>query len=212
MWRGIEHLPRQPGHHLDRVRAAHADRARAQPAGVRGVRVGADDQRAREGVVLQHDLVDDAGARAPRSRRRTSPPPSAGSRRPPGSRRATRAGRRSPSTRAWMRWSQWIVVGTATRCAPRLHELQHAGLAEHVLEDHAIGAQRTGSCWPGSSSWCSGSSRWPSRTLSARVSGRPQPAADDGEIALHRRVEPGGRCPPSIRSRPCLAPIGNARR
>ena len=27
-------------------------------------------------------------------------------------------------------------------CAPRLHELEHAALAEHVLEDHAVGPER----------------------------------------------------------------------
>ena len=61
----VEHLPRQAGDHLDRVRAADADRAGAETAGVRRVRVGADDQRAGEGIVLQHHLVDDAGARSP---------------------------------------------------------------------------------------------------------------------------------------------------
>ena len=115
---GSSSLPGQAGDHLDRVRAAHADRAGAEAAGVRRVRVGAEDQRAGKRVVLEHHLVDDARARAPRSRRRTSPPPSAGSRRPRGSRRASRAGRRRASTRAWIRWSQWIEVGTATRARP----------------------------------------------------------------------------------------------
>ena len=110
----VEHLPGQPGDDLDRVGAADADGAGAEAAGVRRVRVGADDQLAGEGVLLQHHLVDDAGARPPEARRRTWRPRSAGSRRPPCSRPATRADPTAPSTRAWIRWSQWIVVGTAT--------------------------------------------------------------------------------------------------
>ena len=90
----IEHLPRQPGDDLDRVGAADADRAGAEPAGIGRVRVGADDQLARKGVILQHHLMDDAGAGPPEAAARISPPPSAGSRRPPGSPRATRAGPR----------------------------------------------------------------------------------------------------------------------
>ena len=61
----IERLPGEARDHLHRVGAADADRARAEAAGVRRVGVGAEDQRAREGVVLEHDLVDDPGARLP---------------------------------------------------------------------------------------------------------------------------------------------------
>ncbi len=62
---GMEHFPRQPRHHLAAVRAADADREHAEAAAVGRVRVGADHEPAGEGVVLQHDLVDDAGARPP---------------------------------------------------------------------------------------------------------------------------------------------------
>ena len=62
---GPAKLHGQAGHHLDRVGAADADGAGAEPAGVGRVRVGADDQPAGERVVLEHDLVDDAGARPP---------------------------------------------------------------------------------------------------------------------------------------------------
>jgi hypothetical protein len=76
--------------------------------------------------------------------------------------------------------------------APGLHELQHAALAENVLEHDAIRTQR--------------------QVAAARLQLRafrivevaqqhlvrqgqrtPQPAADDCEFSLHRRVEPGGR-------------------
>ena len=49
-------LPREIGHHVDRVGAADADRARAEAAAVGRVRVGADHQEAGEGVVLEDDL------------------------------------------------------------------------------------------------------------------------------------------------------------
>ncbi len=62
---GIEHFPGQPRHRLAAVRAAHADGDHAEAARVGGVGVGADHEAAREGVVLEHHLVDDAGARLP---------------------------------------------------------------------------------------------------------------------------------------------------
>ena len=73
---------------------------------------------ARERVVLQHDLVDDAGARAARSRCRTCAPPSGGSCRPPRS-RGSRAARSSAAPdSARIRWSQCSDDGTATRLRP----------------------------------------------------------------------------------------------
>src|SRR5262249_3091337 len=61
----IEHLPRQPGDCLDGVGAADSDCARAESPGIGSVRVGADDQFSRKGVLLEHNLVNYAGARAP---------------------------------------------------------------------------------------------------------------------------------------------------
>ena len=61
----VEQLPGEPCDHLDRLGAADADRAGAEAAGVRCVRVGADDELAREGVGLEDHLVDDARARPP---------------------------------------------------------------------------------------------------------------------------------------------------
>jgi hypothetical protein len=65
MKRGQRTLKGKPGHHVDRVGAADADGDHAQAAGVGGVAVGADHHAAGEGVVLEHHLVDDAGARLP---------------------------------------------------------------------------------------------------------------------------------------------------
>src|SRR5262249_59139178 len=66
--RGIETPPGRPAHPLAGAGPADADRAGAEPAGVRSMGVGPDDQGAREGVLLQHDLMNDAGARAPEAR------------------------------------------------------------------------------------------------------------------------------------------------
>ena len=60
--------PADSGHHIDRVRAAYADRDHSQAAGVGRVAVGADHHSAGEGVVFQHDLVDDSAAGLPETR------------------------------------------------------------------------------------------------------------------------------------------------
>ncbi len=60
-------LPRHAYHHIDGVSAANADGDHAQAAGIGGVAVGADHHTAREGVVLQHHLVDDARTRLPKT-------------------------------------------------------------------------------------------------------------------------------------------------
>ena len=59
------HVEREAGHDVDGVGATHADGDHAETAGIRGVAVGADHHAARERVLLEHDLVDDARAGAP---------------------------------------------------------------------------------------------------------------------------------------------------
>ncbi len=107
-------LPRSPDQGLDGIGAADADGYGAEAAGVRRVAVGAEHQQAREGVVLQYRLVDDAGAGRPEvyavllgadlrksktswfvltPARRSSPAPF------------------SPT----IRWSQWMLAGMAVR-------------------------------------------------------------------------------------------------
>ena len=61
-WRTSQGKPR---HDFAGIGTADPDRQHAQPAAVRGVRVGADDQAAGKGVILQDDLMNDAGARLP---------------------------------------------------------------------------------------------------------------------------------------------------
>ena len=58
-------FPRYVGHHVNGVGAAHADAEAAQTAAVWRVRIGADHQQAGESVVLEDDLMDDAGAWVP---------------------------------------------------------------------------------------------------------------------------------------------------
>ena len=58
-------VPREAGHHVNRVGTADTDGDHAETAGVRRVAIGADHHPAREGVVLQDDLVDDARTRTP---------------------------------------------------------------------------------------------------------------------------------------------------
>ena len=77
-----------------------------------------------------------------------------------------------PSALAWIRWSQWTVVGTAV-LARRV--CMNASIA--VWPSTSCRATRSGCSstrlFPGSISCVSGSVRWESRTFSARVRGRP---------------------------------------
>ena len=59
------HVEREAGHHVHRVGTADTDGHHAESAGVGGVAVGADHHPAGEGVVLEHDLVDDPATRPP---------------------------------------------------------------------------------------------------------------------------------------------------
>ena len=65
----LRHLqfPRHAGHHVHGVGSADADRDHAQSSGIRRVRIGPDHHAARESVIFEHDLVDDARSRAPES-------------------------------------------------------------------------------------------------------------------------------------------------
>ncbi len=70
---GLENLPVETGHDIYRIGAADPARHHPETAGVGGVGVGAEHHPAGEGVVLEHDLVDDARSRASRSRGRNGP-------------------------------------------------------------------------------------------------------------------------------------------
>ena len=90
-------------------------------------------------------------------------------------------------------------MGTATLSRAGLHELEHGGLSQHVLQDHAVGTEQQ-------------IARARLHVLVFRVvevsqqdlvrqgQGSPQAAADNREIALHRFVDLGWPFQASIRS------------
>src|SRR6476660_1379178 len=63
----MEYFPWEAGHYLSGISTAYADRQSAQTTAVWRMRVGPDNQAARERVILQHNLVDDACTRLPES-------------------------------------------------------------------------------------------------------------------------------------------------
>ena len=136
----VEHLPREARHHVDRVGAADAGGERAEPARVGRVGVGADDHEAGEGVVLQDDLVDDAGA---------GPPEAEPVLRGRGAEEvedlaALALGEVGVGERALERGDEMVAVdggGDGGRGLARLHELEDGHLAGHVLQTDAVGAE-----------------------------------------------------------------------
>ena len=137
---GVEHLPRQPGDDLDGVGAADPHRAGSETAGVGCVRVGADDQLAGERIVLQHNLVDDPGARPPEAqaifgRRRTQKVVD-----------LLVLGEGFPQIRGALdpRLDQVVAVNGGRNSdffPPGLHELQQPRLPQYVLEYDAVRMQ-----------------------------------------------------------------------
>ena len=60
-------LPWHSGHDVHRVGTAHSDGYHAEPACVHGVGIRPDHKSAREGIILKHHLVYDAGTWLPKS-------------------------------------------------------------------------------------------------------------------------------------------------
>ena len=138
--RRVEHLPGKPGHHVDRIRPAHADRRHRESPRVRSVRVGADHQPAREGVVLQHDLVDDAGPRLPEADAELG----AGGAQELEDLPVLLQGRSQIRRGTGARLDEVVAVhrrGDRDPLASRLDELQERHLRRGVLHRHAVGAQ-----------------------------------------------------------------------
>ena len=171
-----QHLPREAGHHVDRVGAADADRAHAEPARVRRVRVGADHQPAGERVVLEHDLVDDARARLPEADavlRRDRCEEVVDLRVFRTSARLVSAAR---PTCAWIRWSQCTVAGTATSFLPACMNCSSAICAVASCMATRSGRELDVAA-PAVELGVVGVSRWPYTIFSASVSGRPSARA-----------------------------------
>ena len=189
MCRGIEHLPRQAGDDLDRIGAADADGAGAEPAGVGRVRVGADDQLAGKGVILQHHLVDDAGARPPEAgavlrRRRAQEIVDLLVLR----QRLAQVGRPLDA-----RLDQMVAMDRGRHSdfgASRLHELEQARLAEHVLKDDAVGPQQQ-VAFAGLEFLMLRIVEVPEQDLVRESQRLAQSPAHHREIARHRRVDRG---------------------
>src|SRR5215831_4971722 len=136
----IEELPGQGGEHFHGLSSAHADGARTQPTRVGCVRIRANEQGARDGVLLEHNLVDDARPRGPEAQAVTS------------------RGRAQETIHLSMFLDgvAQVALGCRTRLdevvavdggrhghspAPGLHELKQRGLSKDVLQNHPIGPQ-----------------------------------------------------------------------
>ncbi len=184
---GIEHFPRQSGDHLDRVRAADADGTGAETAGVRRVRVGADDQLAGEGVVFQHHLVNDAGAGPPEAQAVFG-------------RRGTQKiidllvlGERLAQIRGALdpRLDQVVAMDRGRHrdlVAPGLHELQEPRLPQHVLEHDAVGTDQQVAL-PRLQFLVFGIVEVPQQDLVGQCQRPSQPAPDNRKVPRHRRVD-----------------------
>ena len=137
---GVEQLPGQPSHDLDGIRAADADGARAEAAGVGCVGVGADDHCAGEGVVLEHDLVDYASAWAPEPRAELC-----GGGAEEGVDLVVLLDGLDEVDAALDAGLDEVVAvdggGHGGGFAAGLHEVEHNGLAEDVLEGDAVGPE-----------------------------------------------------------------------
>ena len=200
----VEHLPGQPGHDLDRVRPADADRAGAQAAGVGRVRVGADDQLAREGVVLQHHLVDDAGPRPPEADAVLG-----GGRAQEVVDLLVLVERRAEVALALdARLDEVVAVdrgGHGDRVAPGLHELEHGRLPQHVLQDHPVGAELQVAL-AGLHLLVLGVVQVSEQDLVGQGEGPAQPAAHAARASASSSRRPWRPVQASIRSSPCVLP------
>ena len=97
----------------------------------------------------------------------------------------------SPRSRAWIRWSQCIVVGTATRSRPVCMNCSSPVWPEHVLEHHAVGPQRE-LALAGGERLPFGIVEVPEQQL-VRERERPRvAAAHDVEVSRHGLVDPRG--------------------
>ena len=137
----VQHLPREVRHHVDRVGATDSAGKHAKATGVRRMGIGPDHHAARKRVVLEHDLMNDAGSRPPES--------DAIARRAAAQEVIDLAVGRLRGFhvlgRALVGLDQVVAVHRRRHCrftAPGLHELEQCHLCGRVLHGDAIGAQQ----------------------------------------------------------------------
>ena len=137
---GIQHFPRQAGHHFHGVGPAHAYRYGTQAAAVGRMGIGANHQLGGKGVIFQGDLMDDAGARPPKAH--------------------AVLGRRCPQEVIDLAvfaqgllqilrpldpgLDQMVAVHRSRHGGgrpPGLHKLEHGRLPQHILQDDPIRPQ-----------------------------------------------------------------------
>ncbi|MNX92167.1 hypothetical protein D3C86_1242960 [compost metagenome] len=137
---GLQDLPGEARHDVDRVRPADPDGHHREPPHVGGVGVGPDDEAAREGVVLEHHLVDDARARSPEADAELG----AGALQEVVDLLVAHLGAPGVGQRPLVRLDQVVAVDRRGHLHPGqvgLHELEDRHLRGGVLHDDAIGPQ-----------------------------------------------------------------------
>ena len=170
---GPADVEREAGHHVDGVGAADADGHHAEAPGVGGVAVGADHHPAREGVVLEHDLVDDARSRLPEA------DAVAGRHRPEELVDLAVAVEGELQVEVGAGLGQDEVVAVDRGRHRRLvetggHELQQRHLGRGVLHGDPVRVEVGVADGRGPVPASSGERRWLSRTFSVKVRGRPR--------------------------------------
>src|SRR5262249_34841970 len=94
------------------------------------------------------------------------------------------------------------------RVAPCLPELEHRRLSEYVLEDDAIGTQEQITS-PRLHLLMLGIVEMPQQDLVGKRQRAPEAPSDDGEIALHRLINPGGHLGRGLDRDHALNPLRN---
>ena len=133
-------LPGHPRHHIHRIGAAHADGQHTHTAGIGRMGVRPDHHAARERVVLQDDLMDDAGTRLP------EPDAVAGCRRSEEiiDLLVGLEGVRQIRFGALSGANEMVAMDGCRHAhgvAARAHELQQGHLGRSVLHRHAVGTE-----------------------------------------------------------------------
>lgn len=131
-------FPRRPHHHVDGISAADADGRHAQSARIGRMGVRSHHHAAREGIVFEHHLMDDARAGGPEAHAETL-----GSRLQEGIDLSIGLPRRRQVVgRAALRPDEVVAMNSARHRRlrlPSVHKLEDGHLGRGVLHTHAVG-------------------------------------------------------------------------